>query len=56
MTTAWQWQLAGESVDLSLDVEMYDLDLFETEVSVVASLHETGRKAVCYISAGSWEE
>jgi endo-alpha-1,4-polygalactosaminidase (GH114 family) len=56
LNTTWQWQLAGESVDLSLDVEMYDIDLFETDVSVVASLHEKGRKAVCYISAGSWEE
>ena len=35
---------------------MYDIDLFETDKSVVASLHERGRKVVCYISAGSWEE
>ena len=56
VNTTWQWQLAGESIDQSLDVAMYDIDLFETDKSVVASLHERGRIVVCYISAGSWEE
>ena len=56
VSTTWQWQLGGEAIDQSLDVDMYDIDLFETEESVVASLHERGRKVVCYISAGSWEE
>ena len=25
----WQWQLAEEPVDLGIDVDMYDIDLFE---------------------------
>jgi len=54
LRTTWQWQLTGK-VDQSYDVEMYDIDLFDNDGSVVASLHEKGRKVVCYMSAGSWE-
>ena len=35
---------------------MYDIDLFENDANAVAALHAQGRKVVCYISAGSWEE
>ena len=35
---------------------MYDLDMFETDASMVELLHSQGRKAVCYISVGSWED
>ncbi|HEY3140192.1 MAG TPA: endo alpha-1,4 polygalactosaminidase [Acidimicrobiales bacterium] len=50
----WQWQLDGH-VDMSVDAEVYDVDLFETPASTVQTLHEQGRKAICYFSAGSWE-
>ena len=33
---------------------MYDIDLFENDAAVVAELHRLGRRAVCYMSAGSW--
>jgi hypothetical protein len=52
--TSWQWQLTGE-VDQSVDVDMYDIDLFNNSAEVVASLKAQGRKVICYISAGSWE-
>lgn len=52
----WQWQLSGLPVDLSFDVEMYDIDLFENEASVIEALHAQGRKVVCYVSVGSWED
>ncbi|MCI0525882.1 MAG: endo alpha-1,4 polygalactosaminidase [Nitrospira sp.] len=51
---SWQWQLAG-IVNQSYEVDMYDIDMFNNDASVVASLHAKGRKAICYISAGSWE-
>ena len=54
ISTAWQWQLTG-TIDQSVDVPMYDTDLFDTSASVVASLHAKGRKVVCYISAGTYE-
>ena len=52
----WQWQLSDMPVDLSLDVDMYDIDLFENDASVIAALHAQGRKVVCYVSVGSWED
>lgn len=52
--TSWQWQLKG-TIDTSFDVQMYDIDLFDTPRSTIASLQAQGRKVVCYFSAGSWE-
>lgn len=56
VNTTWQWQLSGDTIDQSFEVDMYDIDLFDSDVSVVAALHEKGRKVVCYISVGSWED
>ena len=54
--TTWQWQLTGQPIDQSFDVDMYDIDLFDNDASAVAELHAKGRKVVCYISMGSWED
>ena len=35
---------------------MYDIELFDHNATVVSALHAQRRKAVCYISVGSWEE
>ncbi len=51
----FQWQLGELPADLTLDAEVYDLDLFETTRAEVAQLHADGRYVVCYLSAGSWE-
>lgn len=53
---SWQWQLHGSPTDQSFDVDVYDIDLFENDADVVARLHASGRKVICYISAGSREE
>jgi len=52
----WQWQLSGLPLDLRIDVDMYDIDLFENDASVIAALQAQGRKVVCYVSVGSWED
>jgi hypothetical protein len=52
---AWQWQLTGP-VNQSFDVDVYDIDMFDNPASVVAQLHAKGRKVICYISVGSWED
>jgi hypothetical protein len=54
ISTTWQWQLTG-TIDQSVAAAMYDIDLFDTPASVVASLHTQGRKVVCYMSAGTYE-
>ena len=45
----WQWQLAGEEIDTSFDVDVYDLDAFDTSAEIVASLHLQGRRVVCRV-------
>ncbi len=52
--TSWQWQLRGE-VSTSYDVDAYDIDGFDNGAAKVGEIHARGSKAICYISAGSWE-
>jgi hypothetical protein len=52
--TSWQWQLQGR-LDLSVPARVYDVDGFDTSASTVARLHSRRRYAVCYFSAGAWE-
>ena len=51
--TTWQWQLTTP-VDLSVDAQIFDIDLFDNAASVVAALH-AGRHVVCYLDAGTLE-
>jgi hypothetical protein len=51
---SWQWQLSG-TIDLSVAANVYDIDL-EASSSAVKALHAKGRKVVCYLSAGSFED
>jgi hypothetical protein len=53
--TTWQWQLTG-TVDISLNVQMYDIDLFDTSQATIDTLHSDGRIVICYISAGTYED
>ena len=53
-TAPWQIQLQGR-IDLSVPARVYEIDGFDTPRRTVGALHRRGRKAVCYISAGSWE-
>jgi len=53
--TTWQWQLEGR-IDLEVDAEVYDIDGFENDARTVAALHARGRRVVCYINAGAWED
>lgn len=50
----WQWQLSG-AIDTSKPAAVYDID-WEADAAVVAALHAVGRKVICYVSVGSWED
>ncbi|MFH8726137.1 endo alpha-1,4 polygalactosaminidase [Streptomyces termitum] len=52
---AWQWQLSGR-LDPAVDVPVYDIDGFDHPAATVADLHRRGRKVICYLSTGAWEE
>ncbi|MFE9400933.1 endo alpha-1,4 polygalactosaminidase [Streptomyces sp. NPDC006530] len=50
----WQWQLKG-TLDPTVDVQVYDIDAFDQSAAAVADLHRRGRKVICYVSTGAWE-
>ena len=52
--TTWQWQLTTP-VDLSVDAQLFDIDLFDNAASVVVRLHSRGRHVACYLDAGTLE-
>jgi hypothetical protein len=54
VTATWQWQLRGP-VSTAYDVDVYDIDLFDTPTDVIDTLHADGRTVICYFSAGSRE-
>jgi hypothetical protein len=57
LKVSWQWQLQSPpKAGALLEVKMYDVDGFEASKSLIAAMHSKGIKAVCYISAGSWEK
>jgi hypothetical protein len=51
----WQWQLTTP-VDMSVDVDVYDIDGFDNSAAVVRELHRRGRKVICYIEVGAAED
>jgi hypothetical protein len=64
-TAASYWQpRKGTSFAIILSVspasvitpaQAVDLDLFDTKAATVAALKRQGKKVICYLSAGSWE-
>ncbi len=52
--TSWQWQLQG-AINESYNVDIYDIDLFDSDPSLIQSLQASGKKVICYFSAGSYE-
>lgn len=53
--TSWNWVLSATPKAPFRSVQMYDIDGFDASAADVSALHSAGIKAVCYISAGSWE-
>jgi hypothetical protein len=50
----WYWQLQGTTHNHE-PASIYDLDGFDTSASEVAYLHKLGKRVVCYIDVGTWE-
>ena len=51
----FQLQLRGV-IRTDVDATIYDIDLFDSSSAQIAFLHESGRRVVCYFSAGSSEK
>jgi len=54
ISASWIYQLTG-SVDTSTDVDLYDVDLFDTSSDTIESIQAAGHHVICYFSAGSAE-
>jgi len=52
-TEPWQIQFQ-DRIDLSIPAPVYDIDV-DSGAAVVGAIHAQGDRAICYISAGSWE-
>lgn len=50
----WQVQYDGE-IDLDVQADIFNLDLFETTSEDIQYLHSKGIKVICYLNAGAWE-
>lgn len=38
------------------NVDVFDIDLFDTPMETIQRLHDLGKKVICYFSAGSYED
>jgi hypothetical protein len=51
----WNWQLTGR-LDMSVEAQVWDVDLFDTTPEQIAELQRAGKYVICYFSAGSIED
>jgi len=51
----WQIQYTGE-LDLDIEVDAFNLDLFDTSTETINELKKRGVFVICYFSAGSYED
>ncbi|MEJ2691556.1 MAG: endo alpha-1,4 polygalactosaminidase [Candidatus Thiodiazotropha sp.] len=55
VNATWAWQLQG-ALNSSYPVDLYDIDLFDTSATEIANLKASGKRVLCYFSAGSYED
>jgi hypothetical protein len=53
--TTWQCVLDQPVGSLTLPVQVYDIDLFDTPQSSIDTLHAAGKQVICYFSGGTYE-
>jgi len=51
----WQWQIGDNNIDTNVKADVYDIDLY-VDQAIINEIHAQGRKVICYISVGSWED
>ncbi len=54
VSASWQWQLSG-TVNTAYNVDIYDIDLFDSTTGLIQQLQTSGKKVICYFSGGSYE-
>lgn len=51
---SWQLQLQG-TLNTGYDVDIYDIDLFDTPATTLSDIQAAGHHVICYFSGGSYE-
>ena len=51
----WQLQYTETPIDLKVQADVYKIDLFDNNRTVVERLKKRGKNVVCYVNAGAWE-
>ncbi len=51
---SWQWQIGDDVIDTSIQTDVLDIDLY-VDQATVRTLQALGRRLICYVSVGSWE-
>src|SRR5438034_3555236 len=54
--SGWQIEIDHTLTDTALNVPVYIIDLFDNSATTITSLHQLGRKVICYFSAGTLED
>lgn len=56
LASTWNYQIDGPiPANHTGTYDVWDIDLFENEISTIASLQNKGSQVICYFSAGSYE-
>ena len=51
-----QIQYSDYPPDLTVEADIFALDLFETPQEIIDELHVNGKKVICYVNTGAWED
>ena len=54
-STSWQIELAHPLTNTTFNASVYDIDIFDNNTTTITTIHNQGRKVICYFSAGSYE-
>ncbi len=55
--TTWNYELLNKvnNTSAGADAEVWDIDLFNNDETIISSLQSAGKRVLCYFSAGSYE-
>ncbi len=54
LSSTLHWQLQG-TINSNYNIDIYDIDLFDSSKSLINQLQNSGKKVICYFSGGSYE-
>lgn len=53
---SWQIQFALSDIKASSNADLYDMDMYDTTPEKINELHTAGKRVICYVNAGAYED